>query len=132
MLPASRLNLQKGWTKVVRKKGKGLCTSVSVLVAISKSTTGVIPTQGDIPKAIKKHESRITTVWIDFRGGIYMFAVYFCYSEGMSTKKEQLQCLAYDTGSLGAMRNMEPDRAFLERSSVTKNTSIAYVSIGTA
>ena len=71
------------------KKRKCLCTQARVIVEICKSMA-VIPRQGDITCAIKKHESRISRAWVDFRGGIASSQCTLWHSEGMPTRNEEL------------------------------------------
>ena len=68
-----RTEVERGWTKVVEKKG--VCTSAGVFVPPSKWVAGVFPRHGDIPKANVKHEGRITRALLDFTGGIYIYVI---------------------------------------------------------
>ena len=56
----NEVEVEQGWTRVVRKGRKGLCTSAGVIVATNKCVTGVIPQNGDISTAITNHAGRIT------------------------------------------------------------------------
>ena len=84
------MEAEQGWTTMVQKQVKDLCTSARVLVALNQSAAEVVPRKGDIPKAITKHGSRITRAWVDFRGGISVYSMYCGHSESMSTRNEDL------------------------------------------
>ena len=60
----SEAEVEQGWTKVVRERRKGVCTS-GVVVATSKRMAGMIVHKGDILKATVMHEGRITRAWLD-------------------------------------------------------------------
>ena len=77
----------QGWTTVVRRNRKCLCTSASVVVAISKSLAGWNSQKGDIPKAVMIHEGRITVARLGFSRGIYAYAMYSGILPGISIRK---------------------------------------------
>ena len=84
-----------------------------MFVHISKSfcCAGVITRKGQI----KEREGRITTAWVGFRGGIYVYAMYFLQSEGMSTTNEELirnSVEVQDWSQIGCDANMETEQLF--------------------
>ena len=46
--------------------------------------------EGDIPKDTVEHDGRVVRAWIDFRGGIHVYADYFWHWEEMSTINDVL------------------------------------------
>ena len=66
-------------------------TSGGVFVAIDSNLGAVVGAQEGAVESIPGHEGRLARAWVNVRGGLRIFAVYFWHSEGWSSRNEALQ-----------------------------------------
>ena len=60
-----------------------------VLVAIDSNLGAVVGEEGSI-ESIPGNEERIAQVWVNVRGGLLIFSVYFWHSEGWTPRNDAL------------------------------------------
>ena len=66
-------------------------TSGGVFVAIDSNLGAVVGAEEGAMESIPGNEGRIAQAWVNVRGGLRIFSVYFWHSEGWSSRNEALQ-----------------------------------------
>ena len=65
-------------------------TSGGVFVAIDSNLGSVVGAEEGAIESIPGNEGRIAQAWVNVRGGLRIFSVYFWHSEGWSSRNEVL------------------------------------------
>ena len=73
-------------------------TSGGVVVAIDSNLGAVVGAEGAI-ESIQGNEGRIAQAWVNVRGGLRIFSVYFWHSEGWTSRNEALLEAVLKTGT---------------------------------
>ena len=65
-------------------------TSGGVFIAVDSNLGAVVGEEEGAVESIPSNEGRITQAWVNVRGGMRIFAVYFWHSEGWTLRNEAL------------------------------------------
>ena len=65
-------------------------TSGAVLVAVDSNRGAVVGAEEGAIESIPGNEGRIAQAWVNVRGGLRIFSVYFWHSEGWTPRNEAI------------------------------------------